>query len=102
MSCGDWVATEAALRQVVLQGLAAGGAELVLGVLNAWVMSVILGPWLVTGVVGSGIRRAAGRICIRSNSPGAAGLARLHYGGCSTVRGRLKQPHLSATKCIGK
>ena len=31
--------------------------------------------------------------------PGAAGLARLHYGGCSTVRGRLRQPHLSAPKC---
>jgi hypothetical protein len=26
-------------------------------------------------------------------------LARLHYGGCSTVRGRLQQPHLSAPKC---
>ena len=32
--------------------------------------------------------------------PGAAGLARLHYGGYSTVRGRLKQPHLSAPKCV--
>ena len=30
--------------------------------------------------------------------PGAAGLARLHYGGCSKVRVRLKQPHLSAPK----
>ena len=31
--------------------------------------------------------------------PGAAGLARLHYGGCSMVRGRLQQPHQSAPKC---
>ena len=30
--------------------------------------------------------------------PGAAGLAGLHYGGCSKVRVRLKQPHLSAPK----
>ena len=31
--------------------------------------------------------------------PGAAGLARLHYGGCSKVRVRLQQPNLSAPKC---
>ena len=30
--------------------------------------------------------------------PGAAGLARLHYGGYSMVRGRLRQPHQSAPK----
>ena len=29
---------------------------------------------------------------------GAAGLARLHYGGCSKVRVRLRLPHLSAPK----
>ena len=31
--------------------------------------------------------------------PGAAGLARLHSGGCSMVRGRLQRPHQSAPKC---
>ena len=40
--------------------------------------------------------------CVPSTKvyPGAAGLARLHYGGCSKVRVRLRQPHQSAPKCM--
>jgi hypothetical protein len=68
-------------------------------------LRAILLPWRVR-------RAAVGEACVTpciqglpctscaKVYPGAAGLARLHNGGYSLVRGRLQQPHQSAPKCM--